>query len=170
MIIAKRTRHGDSDRSESGMNKIQETDGFSLLELMIVIAIIAILASIGFPLYRTYSTKAKATEATSELGHIRTMQVSYKSVNDTYLTLKANPPGDVPSSHVPWGNPGANWSELGFFVTRTRYQFGGTFGDTFKISSSFLLTAQSDLRADGAPFDTWTLDNNAVVTHTDQLE
>ena len=62
------------------MNRIQETNGFSLTELMIVLAIIAILAAIGFPFYSIYITRVRATEAITGLGHIRTMQISYRSI------------------------------------------------------------------------------------------
>ncbi|MFJ5446773.1 type IV pilin protein [Methylobacillus methanolivorans] len=45
--------------------------GFTLIELMIVVAIIAILASIAVPAYSRYVARAKVAEAISQLSDIR---------------------------------------------------------------------------------------------------
>lgn len=46
--------------------------GFTLIELMIVVAIVAILAAIALPTYQTYTKRAKFTEVITATGPIKT--------------------------------------------------------------------------------------------------
>ena len=52
------------------MKKVQQ--GFTLIELMIVIAIIGILASIALPAYQTYTNKAKFSEVVLAASNMKT--------------------------------------------------------------------------------------------------
>jgi len=52
--------------------------GFTLIELMIVVAIIGILAAIAVPAYQDYSLRSKASEASSLMGATKTaIEVAY---------------------------------------------------------------------------------------------
>ena len=67
------------------MNKFyRQQKGFTLIELMVVIAIIGIIASIALPSYTGYVARARATEATSALAQMRIRMEQYFQDNRTY--------------------------------------------------------------------------------------
>jgi type IV pilus assembly protein PilE len=59
--------------------------GFTLIELMIVIAIIGILASIALPSYQNYIRRARATDAVSTLADMRIRIEQFFQDNRTYV-------------------------------------------------------------------------------------
>jgi type IV pilus assembly protein PilE len=60
--------------------------GFTLIELMVVVAIIAILVAVSLPLYQESVRKSKRTEAKATLMRIAQLEERYYTVNSTYLT------------------------------------------------------------------------------------
>ncbi len=75
--------------------------GFSLVELMIVIVIIGILAAIGLPMYFNHTYSAKRTEAIAALGSIKSELHYYYVENGVYPTVSE-------SDYV----IGADWNDI----------------------------------------------------------
>jgi len=58
--------------------------GFTLVELLVVIAVIGILASIAIPSYSNYSIRGKLIEGTSQLSDARVKMEQFFQDNRTY--------------------------------------------------------------------------------------
>lgn len=64
--------------------KYAAKNGFTLIELMIVVAIVSILAAIALPSYRDYVIRGKIPEATAGLANKRARMELYYDNNRTY--------------------------------------------------------------------------------------
>ena len=70
-------------------NKIEE--GFTLIELMIVVAIIGILASIALPAYQTYIAKAQVSEVITLASNLKQVIQTNREKNSCFSNqIRAN--------------------------------------------------------------------------------
>ena len=72
--------------------------GFSLIELMIVVAIIAILASVAYPAYTSSIIKGKRAEGRTALTELMQQQERYMTQRNTYLAFTNSSGTTTPAS------------------------------------------------------------------------
>jgi type IV pilus assembly protein PilA len=66
------------------LSKLHKKEGFTLIELMIVIAIIGILAAIAIPQFSAYRTRSYNSAAQADLRNAATAQEAYYVDEQTY--------------------------------------------------------------------------------------
>jgi len=70
--------------------KLQMQKGFTLIELMIVVAIIGILASVALPAYQDYTARSQMSEALSLASGARTAVSEFYTSNGQFPTNNAS--------------------------------------------------------------------------------
>lgn len=76
----------DADRHsrERFLPPAKKTSGFTLIELMIVVAVVAILAAIAIPSYQDSVRKARRGQAKADLVELAQRAERFHTVNNTY--------------------------------------------------------------------------------------
>lgn len=69
---------------------MRKSSGFTMVELMIVVAIIAILAAIAIPSYRRYVVRANRTEASKALADLAARQERFYYTNNGFTGTLAD--------------------------------------------------------------------------------
>ena len=181
------------------LKNLRSKKGFTLIELMIVVAIIAILAVVAVPQFTKYMRSAKAAEATEMLDLIKKGSASY------YTTPRTNPDGTHIDCRFPistaitpdgatsccvtgngpdtdtddrcdanaadWDNK--TWSALKFAITDQHYFVYQYISNTASLSGALATgKAHADLDCDGY-LSTFSLalkgDPNATHAECDQV-
>ena len=118
----------------------QNNKGFTLIELMIVVAIIGILAAVALPAYQTYTNKAKFSEV---VGATQSLKTAVEICAQTEGALAQCAPGSngVPAniaSGSGYGNLDAlAWDESAGTITATAVSTGGLGGETYILTGTF---------------------------------
>ncbi|MCP9440871.1 MAG: prepilin-type N-terminal cleavage/methylation domain-containing protein, partial [Nitrospira sp.] len=92
-------------------------EGFTLIELMIVVAIIGILAAIAIPNFLQYQMKSRQSEAKTNLQAIKTSEISWQGERGCFLPVTAAPSTltvatGSKTTPVAWNTPGSAWLQI----------------------------------------------------------
>jgi len=121
------------------MRALHTKKGFTLIELMIVVAIIGILAAIAIPNFLRFQAKSKQAEAKTNLGALGTSAESYRAEHDTYRAIA-------------WTD--LSWAPTG--TTRYAYYYSGTDGAGALTSLGLLAGTPATAAAPCVPADNTT--------------
>jgi len=86
ILSASKQQHAIRKGKMNMFKRLHENKGFTLIELMIVVAIIGILAAIAIPNFLKYQAKSKQSEAKTNLKGIFTAEMSYFGENNYFGT------------------------------------------------------------------------------------
>jgi type IV pilus assembly protein PilE len=112
-------------------------NGFSLIELMIVVAIIGILATIALPAYNEYVLRSKLTEAFSELAMMRVKLEQHYQDTRTYAgACAAGTVAPLPTGTKYFTYTCPTLSANAFEVRATGIAAQGTGGFTYTIDQA----------------------------------
>ena len=155
----------------SGYMKVDREKGFTLIELMIVVAILGILAAIAIPNFMRFQAKSKQSEAKTNLGAIGTTAESFRTEQDTYIVAAITDLGWAPQGSTRY----SYWYDVGGTVTAfnvpTVASAGGcdTTADPTTVAvaaaATFNAVAEGDIDGNDATCDEWDYDQDRALTN-----
>ena len=136
--------------------------GFSLIELMIVVAIIGILAAIAIPNFVAMQLKAKRSEIPSNVDGVKTADSAYDAAFDGFVSCGVQPraDGSLDKSLTDW-TTNSGFTDIGWKPDgQVRGNYQAVTANNTASTADYTVTGHSDVDND---------DNTAEYTATQNL-
>jgi prepilin-type N-terminal cleavage/methylation domain-containing protein len=139
---------------------LQRKNGFTLTELIVVVAILGILATVALPLFGNLLKRSKTSEVKACLGEMRILEEGYRAQNDTYVGCP--PMKEIPAGlHTGDSPESENMDLIGFYPQGlTRYTYSVDSAD----STTFIASGEGNLDRD-LDTDRWVISETGILLH-----
>ena len=143
---------------------MNRTTGFTLIELMVVVAIVAILAAVAFPAYNDYVTRSKLQEAYTNLSGLRVNMEQYYQDARMYSSTTAGGTcgvyaGSPASSFTGFNGPAVSTTVQAKYFTYTC----ASGGNTASGDQTYTITANGTANLAGFKFTIDQANNRATA-------
>ena len=140
--------------------------GFTLIELMIVVAIIGILAAIAIPNFLRFQLRSRVGEGKTNIAAIRTAEESYNAEYATYVGAAAAPGGVLSGDKQNWLAVTPGFDTIGWFPEgEVYYNYNVITEGGCPVAgmpcTQYTVEGESDIDNDGT-FNTWGYVHAAV--------
>jgi len=141
--------------------------GFTLVELMIVVAIIGILAAIAVPNFVDMQYRSKRAEVPTNVDGIKTAEVAYDAAYDVWAEQPAFWPDATPGKQARYWPGGSGFETMGWTpdgIVRGSYKVIATTAGDFMITG----VCDVDGNLERATY-TATRDSRPILNHPNEL-